>query len=391
MNIIIITAMFPPIRTGTSFYSANLAKALSDRGHNITIITLDNARAGSAKNMKYSVERIPALHFPVKKILKHFRVCSLSPLSYIKINRITKHARADVILLINHYLDIAFPAILSSRVNKIPILCSVGTQIQSCNPMRNRILNFFDKLICGNLVFPFCERIIAWDNEIRRYLDDVHKEKFVNKYAIVNYGVNGDMAEFLGYNHDYSTHGQILGIGAVSEQRSFISLVKAFSLIACDYPELRLKIIGHVYYDAAVKLAQTLGLEERIVFTGEIPHEKVLEELKNSDAYFVSLTAKYSGLGTATIESMLMGIPVIANVPYDLLGGPVLKDMENIVLLDNIEPGLIADRLRLLIKRKNLRETIGKGARDFIAKHMNWRKVALDMEILLKDVVDEFK
>jgi len=393
MNIIIITAMFPPIRTGTSFYSANLAKALSDIGHRVTVITLNNKEDTElAKNKyNYNVDRIPALHIPVKNFIKHFRLCSLLPFNYAKINKITKNTNADVILLVNHYLDIAFPAIFTSLLNKIPILCSVGTQLQSCNPIRNKVLNILDRLVCGNLVFPFCKNIIIWDNEIRRYLDDIHGKKLTAKYALINYGINGDIDGFLKYDHNYSIHNQIIGVGAVSEQRSFIPLVKAFSLMAADYPQLRLKIIGHVYYDAAVKLAHNLDLDDRIIFTGELSHDKVMDEFKHSDAYFVSLTAKYVGLGTATIESMLMGIPTIANVPANLLGKPVLKDMEHLVLLNSISPESIANKLRLLINSRVLRETIGRGGRNFIAHYMNWGKVAQDIADLLKDVVIEHK
>lgn len=391
MNIIIITAMFPPIRTGTSFYSVNLAGALSDIGHNVTIITLANNENTDRIKKNYHVKRIPAFHIPIKNFIKHFRLCSILPFNYVKINKIVRNADADIILLVNHYLDIAFPAVISSMFNKIPIVCSVGTQLQSCNPIRNKILNFFDRLICGNFIFPFCAKVIAWDNEIRRYLDDIHGKKFINKYALINYGINGDIDKFMGYTHDYSRHNQILGVGAVSEQRNFIPLIKAFSLLASDFPELRLKIIGHIYYDAAVRLAHDLGLGDRVIFAGELPHEKVLAEFKQSDAYFVSLTAKYVGLGTATIESMLIGLPTIANVPADLLGNPVLRDMEDILLLDSIEPELIADKLRLLLKDRRLREIIGKGGKSFIAKYMNWQKIAQDMASLLNRVVIENK
>lgn len=381
--------MYPPIRTGTSFYSKNLAHNLALKGHNVKVITI-NGKVPNDHPSMFSVENIRGLKLPLRNYFKHLRVTSFSPSNYLSVNAILRNHKSDVVLLINHYLDIAFPAIVATRTNRIPLVCSVGTQLQSCNPFRNKILNFLDWLICGHFIFPFCHKIVAWDNEILRYLRDVHGNELIGKTAIVNYGVNGDIQAMMANEQDYSLHNQIVGVGAVSEQRDFVSLVQAFGIIAPEYPALRLKIIGHIYYDAAVRLAHDLGLKDRVVFTGELPHEAVLNEFKNSDAYFVSLTAKYVGLGTATIESMLMGVPVIANVPANLLGTTVVEDMKHLVLLNGLAPESTAAKMRTLLESRALREKIGNGGRSFIAKYMNWEKVSRDMEILLETVVKEY-
>ncbi|MCM2284758.1 MAG: glycosyltransferase family 4 protein [Desulfobacula sp.] len=382
MNIVIITSMFPPARTGTSFYTANLSRELSGNGNAVSVITLDYAGSGlddSAEIKKYNTYTIPTLSFSVKGWFKHFRICSILPSNYYKVHKIVKAANPDVILLVNHYLDIAFPAIFASIVNTVPLICSVGTQLQSCNPFRNKVLNFFDRLICGHFIFPFCYKIIAWDKEILRYLNDLHGSKVTDKCEVVNWGVNGAPEEFISHEHDYSLHNQILGVGAVSEQRNFLSLVEAFGIVASKYPDLKLKVIGHIYYDAAVRLAQRLGLSNRVIFTGELPHSEVLYEIKRSDAYFVSLTAKYVGLGTASIETMMMGVPVIANIPGDLLGSHILKDMEDVILCHGLSSSQVADKLCMLFDSASLRTSIGQNGRRFVKKFMSWDKVSADM------------
>jgi len=113
----------------------------------------------------------------------------------------------------------------------------------------------------------------------------------------------------------------------------------------------------------------------------------VLEEFKCSDMFFVSLSGRYLGLGTATIEAMLMGLPVIANVPLDLLGKAVLRDMEDIVHLDGLAPGVIAEKIRRLLDDNALREKVGRGGRDFVRRYLNWDTVGHDMERLLLSVI----
>jgi len=386
MNIILVSSMFPPIRTGTSFYCRNLARTLAARGHKVVVVTVANAEPWH-ETLPFEVVRLPAIHVPVRNYFKHFRMASLFPSNYTRLSAILRQRNADVVLLVNHYLDIAFPAIFAARRNRIPLVCSVGTPLYTPNPLRRRILKFLDRLICGNLVFPFCDRIIAWDSNILEYLHDVHGKRFAGREAIVLYSVNGNESNFISHEHDYTLHGQILCVGAVIEQRDYVPMVLAFQEIAADFPSLRLKIIGHVYYDAAVRLAAELGLGDRVQFVGEQPHERVMDELRHSDAFFASLSGKYLGMGTATVESMLMGVPTLCNVTEDHLGGPILRDMEHIVITRGLEPGFIADRLRQILGDSSLRQRIGQGGRDFVSKHLSWDKVVIDMEALLFSVV----
>ncbi len=388
MNILIVTAMFPPIRTGTSFYSKNLAEELIKKGHKVKIVTVKNLD-NHEDNYVFSVERLAAFHIPLKNYFKHFRITFLFPPNYIRLWKITKEFQANIILLVNHYQDIAFPAILASMVNKVPLVCSVGTQLQSNNLIRHKILNILEKLICGSLIFPFCNKIIAWDNQILQYLKDVHGHNIVKKLVIINYGVNGEKNAFLNNNQDYSIHGQILGVGAIIEQRNFIPIILAFKEIINDYPNLKLKIIGHIYYNKTTNLVKKLGLEDKIIFTGELPHAQVLEEMKNSDLFFSSLTGKYLGLGTATIESMLMGIPTIANVPFDLLGKPILKDMTDFIYSDCISITELVVKLNNLLSNLELRKKIGENGKKFITKYLNWNLVAKEMEQLFMELTGD--
>jgi glycosyltransferase involved in cell wall biosynthesis len=387
MNLLIVSAMFPPIRTGTSFYTRNLAGALQQRGHRITVATLANNDAPEREVQPFETIRLPALHFPIRGYFKHMRICAAFPANFRRLARLAAERAADAILLVNHYLDIAFPAMHAARRAGIPLVCSVGTQLQSPNPLRHRILNVLDRLICGRIIFPACARIVAWDDQIVRYLCDVHGEGLLPKIAVVNYGVNGEERLLAKQAVSDRPTGQILGVGAVIEQRDFTALVRAFARIAGEFSQHRLKIIGHVYDDRAVRLAQELGLNERVIFTGELPHERVLDELARSDVFFSSLTGRYVGLGTATIEAMLMGVPTVVNAYADILRRHRLVDWQHAVLLPSLAEEAIAERLRRLLSDDALRRTVGHGGRQFVSEHMSWQQIASDLEYVLAQVV----
>jgi glycosyltransferase involved in cell wall biosynthesis len=382
VNILIVSGMYPPIRTGTAFYTRNLAHALQSHGHQVEVVTLGDA--GTVIEEGLTIHRLAAFGLPLAGFFKHFRLCAWNPANWWRLYRIARYSKAEAILLVNHYLDIAFPASFAAWLNRIPLVCSVGTQLQSLNPYRNRLLNVLDRVVCGLLVFPGCTRIVAWDTQIRQYLQDVQGTEILRKVVIINYGVNGDPDLLLSRQHDYEVDNVILGVGAVSEQRSFLPLVEAFAQLAPKYARLRLRIVGHIYYDAAPRLAVELGLADRIEFMGEMSHEQVIDQMQRATLFYASLTGQYVGLGTATIEAMLLGLPTVANTPLDLLGAGILVDQQHLIQSTSGDPTEIAARLELLLADINLRRRVGEGGRMFVKQHLNWDVVAQQMANVLQ-------
>lgn len=377
MKVIIITAMYPPNRTGTSFYSKNLAFTLSNHGCSVEVITTKNDDTSYVEeNAPFVVHRIPALHMPLKNYFKHLRFCSIIPGNYIRIYKIIKKFDPDFVLLINHYLDIAFPAIYASAVAKAPLYVSIGTQLQSLNRFRHKILQLLDRLIIGNFIFPKALKIISWDKEIERYLKDVHNKKNVAKSVIIPFGVNGNLEYYKKNDYKYDESAQILGVGAIIDHRDYLYQIRVFNELLKSIPNLTFKIIGNQYIDKPVKLVQQFGIEDHVIFTGELPHEKVLEEYNRSVLHWMMLSGEYVGLGTSTIEAMLIGVPAISNIPENLFGLDLLHDMVNFIHTDgvNIESDLI--KITKVITDKELRRRIGSNGKAFVKKYMNWDIVA---------------
>lgn len=390
MKIMLISAMFPPIQTGTSFYTKNLAEAFQKAGHKVALVTVVNKDLVKDRYV-FKVYRLKAWHFPLKNYFKHFRITSLFPGNYIKLSNIVKKEKPDIVLLVNHYLDIAFPAIYAARKNNIPLVISVGTQLQSLNPTRQKILNILDRIICGRLIYPNCSKIIAWDREILRYLEDIHGHMILKKSAIVGYSVNGKIEDFSKNKHNYKNKDQIIGVGAIIEQRNFIFLVRLFSELSKFNSKLKLKIIGHVYYSGTLKLINELGLSRKVELTGELPHERVLAELKKSAFYWGAASGKYLGIGLATLEAMLMGVPVVSNVPKNIFGRARLRDMEHVVLLNGVLLDKTLPKLKRLLSDWHLREKIGQGGRKFVIKNMSWQSIAQQMIEVFQKVIKEDK
>lgn len=377
MNILIVTAMFPPIRTGTSFYSKNLANALHSIGHNVTLVTAKNRQA-EEDNYPFKIYRLQSLHINVNSSFKHLRFCSIFPSNYSKLVSLAREHRIEVIILVNHYLDIAFPAIFCSLRLRKPLFISVGTQMQSLNPFRNRILRLLDRIICGRLIFPFSTKIISWDSEIERYIKEVQREKVWRKSVIIPFGSNVDSSQTDNYRHDYKRIDQIVGIGAIISQRDYLFNLRVFNELLKQFPNLRLRIIGHIYIQSPKALAKELGIYDKVDFLGEVPHEVVVDELKKSALHWMMLSGEYVGLGTATLEAMSLGIPCVSNVPENLFGNRLLKDMENFIFADK-NVCSVNSKITGVLLDEPLRKRIGENGRYFIRRHLSWDTVARSM------------
>lgn len=368
--------MFPPNQTGTSFYSKNLAEALVRKGLVVELVTTSNKIVNADEKYIFKVTRIPSFHFPLKNYFKHLRFCSFIPGNYKRIKNIVKRFNPDSVLLINHYLDIALLAVFASKAGRIPLNVSIGTQLQSLNPFRNKLLNILDRIIVGNLIFPSAEKIISWDKEIEKYIKDVHTESNAAKSIIIPFGVNGDILHYDNYKNNYGESRQILGVGAVIGHRDYIIQIQVFNELLRFFPDLTLKIIGNRYIDKPEQLANKLGISDKVIFTGEIPHEEVLKEYQKSVLHWMMLCGDYVGLGTSTIEAMLMGVPVVSNVPENLFGDKRLCDMENYVFCDGKNITGDAAKISRIITDNSLRIKIGQNGKDFVRLNLNWDSIA---------------
>ena len=105
-------------------------------------------------------------------------------------------------------------------------------------------------------------------------------------------------------------------------------------------------------------------------------------------AVFASwVTGPFKSLGTAPLEAMLCGMAVVNDIPEDLLGKDVLRNWQNIVLVDSQSPACVAEAISRLLLNPELRCRIADGGRQFVMEHMSWDKIVQQMEQLYARVL----
>jgi len=175
----------------------------------------------------------------------------------------------------------------------------------------------------------------------------------------------------------------LIYFGALQPWQGVDTLLRAFARLA-DLEELRLVVCGSAHSRAArgaEKLAEKLGLGERVLWRWELPARELEPWLSNALLSVAPLRACSRNVeqGCAplkVIESLAAGVPVVAS---DL---PPVRE----IVADGVEGRLVApDRpadlaraIRVLLHVPGLRDEMARAAREKAARELSWdRSVSL--------------
>ena len=152
----------------------------------------------------------------------------------------------------------------------------------------------------------------------------------------------------------------IIAVGRLSEQKNHPLLIRAFSKIAEEYPDEKLRIYGEgVLRTSLQELIDSLGLTDRILLMGttaDVP--QVLAEGK----IFV-LSSDYEGMPNCLMEALAVGIPSIStDCPC---GGPkmLIQNGENGLLVPVGDEDALVDALRALLSDPGYAQRIGQNGK----------------------------
>ena len=148
-----------------------------------------------------------------------------------------------------------------------------------------------------------------------------------------------------------------------------VYLLRAFSIIASEFPEIRLVIIGGGPLEQSLKNeAISLGIAGRVDFLGVQPHAETLRWVKEAVAVIVpSITASSGdseGLPTVLFEAGALGVPVVASLTSGI--PEAVRDGETGFLLPERDIEGLAQRMSLLIGSPDLRDRLGCAARTMM-------------------------
>jgi len=137
----------------------------------------------------------------------------------------------------------------------------------------------------------------------------------------------------------------MISIGRLAPEKNWPLLLHAAALVLKEYPQFRLVLIGDGPDRKNLEdLAQELGIQKRVTFTGSLSFTETPSYMKAANLFgFASITETQ---GLATLEAMAAGLPVVA---VDASGTrDILKNGQQGYLVENDANALAAGIKKLL-------------------------------------------
>jgi glycosyltransferase involved in cell wall biosynthesis len=138
-------------------------------------------------------------------------------------------------------------------------------------------------------------------------------------------------------------------------------------------------------YVKLAKFAATMGIADRVVFTGNVGYAAMPALLRSAD--LVLSTCQYEPSGTTSLQAMACGTPVIAP-PVGGHADAVVDGTTGIIFPPG-RPALLAQRIRQLLAQPMLIEAFGVGAVDRVRSRYSWDRIAGETLAVYGRVADQ--
>ena len=194
---------------------------------------------------------------------------------------------------------------------------------------------------------------------------------------IVPWGVDTDLFTPEGPVAKRNGRPRLLTASDLTQRTSLETLFRALTKV----PDAELLVVGGPAeaelskddnYVKLAKFAATLGITDRVIFTGKVEYADMPPLLRSAD--LVISTCQYEPSGTTSLQAMACGTPVIAPP----VGGHMdaVVDGTTGIIIPPDRPALLAQRIRQLLAHPMLIEAYGVAAVDRVRSRYSWARIA---------------
>ncbi|WP_416828361.1 GT4 family glycosyltransferase PelF [Ectobacillus polymachus] len=217
-------------------------------------------------------------------------------------------------------------------------------------------LNFY----YADQVSPVCHYNTRWESRL-----GVPKENI----EVIYNGVDTDL--FVEADKVERMNPTVVSVARIDPIKDIVSLIKTAAIVKKMVPNVRFIVYGSVsvpsYYEECLELRKKLGLEETFTFAGHTTN--VVAAYHSGD--IVALSSISEAFPYSVVEAMITGKPVVAT---DV--GGIKEALGNTgYLVTPRNPEEFAKYITLLLVDTNLRQTLGREARERALDYFTLEKV----------------
>lgn len=339
---------------GAERVMANLVSQLAARGHQVTLITLDDGA-----NDRYSVSRAVARVHVDSGRAATWRIARMLTAGK-RLAGLRQAIRRSVPEVVLSFCDATnVSTLLATFGLTIPVVVSERSDpaAQKLAPakawLRRRLYPRAAAVVV--LTQAAAETVAPW---IRR------------PPVIIPSAVDpppaeaSDVAAELDAEAGNANRQTIIGVGRLEPEKGFDLLLEAFARLATDFPDWDLEIHGDgSQFESLRKICHRRGLKERVRWPGWT--RPIWPALRAADLFV--LPSRYEGFPSALLEAMAVGLPCVA---IDCPSGPraIIRHSLDGILVAPDDPAALATAMGRCMADENERRRLGEQARSVVTR-----------------------
>lgn len=379
MRIVVVNNFFPPRVGGSSHLADSLARGYAARGHEVLVLTAQYGDAPAREERDgLTIVRLPSFALPETRFAVSFDISFASrPSLGGNLARLLDEFHPDVIHQHGQFFDLTWATGAYARKRRIPTLLSVHTRLENPQAHYHGVFRGLDALMVAPVLRIYRPRIVVMDVLMDEYI----KRRYKGRYAGLDYipvGVDpawtagGDGAAARADLEIDAGVPLVLSLGHVIPLRDRVALVEAMPDVLSEFPDARLAVVGRVYYDKFEKRAQELGITDSVISVGAVPKSRVPDYLAAAD---VESHEQGIGLGTATLEAMAAGVPVVAPGREDNFPTIKLIDREHLWFTEVGDTAALGWAIREALRDRAAARQVGMRASEIVHASFSMERV----------------
>lgn len=297
-----------------------------------------------------------------------------------------RHLRELSLIHAHFGFDAAYALPLAKMLNKPLLVTFHGTDVMMAeNAMRKqKKAHFSIYLKSQQQLKQYGTRFIA----VSKFLQQQLLAKGYPADRVIQHYVGIDTSQIVPIAQTRRNR-YILSVARHVEVKGVDTLLRAFSLIANVYPDVRLLQVGSGPDTTKLKLlADELGIAAQVDFLGAQPHTKVLVLMQNAEVFALASQAAADGtmeaLGIVLNEASACGVPIVCTrhggMPEAVLDG------ETGLLVEERDYKAMAESLKMLLADQGLNRNMGLRGREFVCDCFDLKKQTKKLEQIYDSV-----
>ncbi len=375
MRIAYLTQSYPPMISGAALFTRQLAETMADRGHQVLVIAAsETGQAYLVRNKNLSVLRLPSTHNPFRvgqRLLLFSRSSLMKALREFEPEIIHTHEP----------FQLARVGLEYARPGQIPVVLTIHALplfIASYLPGFTR--DYVERILWG-YARSLAGKFTAVVTPTATTSALVTRETGIAANTI-SCGLNLQTFQPLLPSEDESVLRRkwnlplskplLLHVGRLDAEKHVERIIHAAARTV-QQTAAHLVVVGDgVQKPKLIHLCRSLGIEDRVHFTGFVTVESGLPEIYRIASLFVT-ACEIETQGIVLLEAAASGLPIVAVRATCI--PEIVRDGENGYLVEPGDINAMGEAMRLLVTETAWASYMGQASRSRVAAHGTQRTV----------------